>query len=82
MLYQRIQQLVREGHSIDEIVYINFDDERLRQMETDDFDLILQAYAGMFDFRPIFFFAEIQNIAGWENFSRTGRSGSEKNMAE
>lgn len=70
LLYQRIQQLVREGHSIEEIVYINFDDERLRQMKADDFDLILQAYTSMFDFRPIFFFDEIQNIEGWENFAR------------
>lgn len=70
LLYQRIQQLVCEGHSIEEIVYINFDDERLRQMEADDFDLVLQAYASMFDFRPIFFFGEIQNIEGWENFAR------------
>lgn len=26
MIYQRIQQLLREGHSIKNIVYINFDD--------------------------------------------------------
>ena len=44
LLYQRIQQLLREEHNINEIVYINFDDERLRQMTADDLDLILQAY--------------------------------------
>lgn len=70
LLYQRIQQLIREGHSIEEIVYINFDDERLRLMTADDFDLILQAYNSLFDLRPIFFFDEIQNIQGWENFAR------------
>lgn len=70
LLYQRIQQLLAEGHSIDEIVYINFDDERLRLMTADEFDLILQAYASLFDKRPIFFFDEIQNIEGWENFAR------------
>lgn len=70
LLYQRIQQLVREGHSIEEIVYINFDDERLRQMNSDNFDLILQAYASMFSHRPVFFFDEIQNVEGWENFAR------------
>ena len=36
LLYQRIQQLIREGHSIEEIIYINFDDERLRQMTSED----------------------------------------------
>lgn len=70
LLYQRIQQLIEEGHSIEEMVYINFDDERLRQFTTHDFDLILQAYASMFNLRPIFFFDEIQNIEGWENFAR------------
>lgn len=70
LLYQRIKQLIAEGHSIDEIVYINFDDERLRLMTADELDLILQAYASLFDKRPIFFFDEIQNIDGWENFAR------------
>lgn len=70
LLYQRIQQLIAEGHSIEEIVYVNFDDERLRLMTSDEFDLILQAYTSMFDLRPIFFFDEIQNIEGWENFAR------------
>lgn len=70
LLYQRTQQLLREGHSIEEIVYINFDDERLRQMTADNFDLILQAYHSLFDLHPIFFFDEIQNIEGWEHFAR------------
>lgn len=70
LLYQRIQQFIREGHNLEEIVYINFDDERLRQMTVDDFDLILQAYHSLFELRPILFFDEIQNIEGWENFAR------------
>lgn len=70
LLYQRIQQLIAEGHRIEEIVYINFDDERLRLMIANDFDLILQAHSSLFDVRPIFFFDEIQNIDGWENFAR------------
>lgn len=70
LLYQRIKQLIAEGHSIEEIVYINFDDERLRLMISDEFDLILQAHASLFDKRPIFFFDEIQNIEGWEKFAR------------
>ena len=43
MLYQRIQQLLREGHAISEMVYINFDDERLQTMKSDELDIILQA---------------------------------------
>lgn len=70
LLYQRAKQYLQEEHSIKEIVYINFDDERLYGMKVEDFDLILQAYSSMFSFKPIFFFDEIQNIEGWEHFAR------------
>jgi len=70
MLYQRIQQLLREGHNIREIVYVNFDDERLRQMKAEELDLILQAYASTNEGMPLLFFDEIQNIDGWEHFAR------------
>ncbi len=70
LLYQRIHQLLSQGHSKEEIVYINFDDERLSLMTTDDFDLIIQAYQSTFDTTPIFFFDEIQNVPYWEKFAR------------
>ncbi len=70
LLFQRIHQLLSQGHSKEEIVYINFDDERLSLMTTDDFDLIIQAYQSSFDSSPIFFFDEIQNIPYWEKFAR------------
>lgn len=70
LLFQRIHQLLSQGHSKEEIVYINFDDERLSLMTTDDFDLIIQAYQSTFDSTPIFFFDEIQNIPYWEKFAR------------
>ena len=70
MLYQHIQQLLREGHNIKEIVYINFDDERLHLMKAKELDLILQAYASSNKGKPLLFFDEIQNIEGWEHFAR------------
>ncbi|MDR3047972.1 MAG: AAA family ATPase, partial [Bacteroidales bacterium] len=70
LLYQRIQQLVKAGHSIEEIIYVNFDDERIKSVRIADLDLILQAYASMFDFKPIIFLDEIQNIDSWANFAR------------
>ncbi len=70
LLYQRARQLLRDGNKLNEIVYINFDDERLLGMSSDDFDLILQAYFTMYEGKPILFFDEIQNIAGWEHFAR------------
>ena len=70
MLYQRIQQLLQEGHDIKEIVYVNFDDERLQLLKSEDLDIILQAYASMHEGKPLLFFDEIQNIEGWEHFAR------------
>lgn len=78
LLYQRAKQYLQEEHSIKEIVYINFDDERLYGMKVEDFDLILQAYSSMFSFKPIFFFDEIQNIEGWEHFA--GKLANQKYM--
>ena len=70
LLYQRAKQMLAAGHDIKEIVYINFDDERLYGMQVEDFDLILQAYHTMYTYKPILFFDEIQNIEGWEHFAR------------
>lgn len=70
LLYQRAKMFLENRHDIREIVYINFDDERLLGMKAEDFDLILQAYSVMYNFKPIFFFDEIQNIEGWEHFAR------------
>lgn len=70
LLYQRVKELLGCGINLQDIVYVNFDDERLLGMTTDDFDLILQAYYSMHGGQPIFFFDEIQNVDGWANFAR------------
>ncbi len=70
LLYQRVQQLLAEGKLLEDIVYVNFDDERLQGMVAADFDLILQSYHSMYSGQPIFFFDEIQNVDGWANFAR------------
>ncbi len=70
LLYQRAKQFLHDGCKLTDIVYINFDDERLLGMTSDDFDLILQAYSTMYEGKPILFFDEIQNISGWEKFAR------------
>ena len=70
LMYQRIHQLLHAGHSIDEIVYLNLDDERLFGMDASDLDLILQAHYQLTECTPILFLDEIQNIAHWEHFAR------------
>ena len=70
MLYKRAKQFLAAGSQPEDIVYINFDDERLVGMSADDFDLILQAYQSVYDRTPVLFFDEIQNVGGWEHFAR------------
>lgn len=70
MLYKRARQMLAAGYSLEDLVYINFDDERLMGMTADDLDLILQAYQSVYNHTPILFFDEIQNVVGWEHFAR------------
>jgi len=70
LLYQRARQLMANGHSVEELCYINFDDERLAGMKSENLDGILAAYRALFDRTPILFFDEIQNVTGWEHFAR------------
>ena len=70
MLYKRAKQLLAQGHQLEELVYIDFDDERLLEMTYQDFDTILLTYRAVYQYKPIFLFDEIQNIDGWEHFAR------------
>lgn len=70
MLYQKMQQILSEGHGWDEMLYLNFEDDRLAQFEMEDFNLILEAHAEMYDKRPMLFLDEAQNVEGWEKFAR------------
>ena len=70
MLYKRAKQLIAQGHLLEEFVYIDFDDERLIEMTSDDFDVILQTYKAAYPYKPILLLDEIQNVDGWEHFAR------------
>ena len=70
MLYQKMQQMLASGHGWDGMLYLNFEDDRLSQFETADFEKILEAHAEMYGNRPMLFLDEIQNISGWEKFAR------------
>ncbi len=70
MLYKRARQMMAAGYQLEDMVHLNFDDERLIGMTADELDLILQAYQSVYNRTPILFFDEIQNIEGWEHFAR------------
>jgi predicted AAA+ superfamily ATPase len=72
-LFDTIKRLIAAGVSKKDIIYINFEDERL-SLEKDQLDLILQAYLELYPGKDLtecyFFFDEIQNVDGWEKFVR------------
>ena len=70
MLYQKMQQMLAEGHGWEDMLYLNFEDDRLADFESEDFELILECHAEMYDKRPMLFLDEVQNIDGWEKFAR------------
>lgn len=70
MLYHHIQQLLAEGHKWDEILYMNFEDERLENFGTEDFNRLLECHQEMYGKRPMLFLDEIQNIDYWHKFAR------------
>lgn len=70
LMYQHIHHLMEQGHTIEEMLYFNFEDDRIDSITISDLDLIKTCYEEMYDHRPIFFLDEIQNIKGWEKFAR------------
>lgn len=70
ILYGHIQNLIAKGHTWDEIIYLNFEDERLAGMNLSDMNAILEVHTRVSDKRPMLFLDEIQNVEGWEKFAR------------
>ena len=72
LMYQQIKQLESKGVSLSQIVYVNFEDERLLEIKVTDLNTILEIGLEMSGStnKPYLFLDEIQNISGWEKFVR------------
>jgi len=74
LCYQKIHGLIAAGTPREEILYLNFEDDRLLEFTVNDFQVILDVYYGKYpehrDSRCHFFFDEIQRIDKWEMFIR------------
>ncbi len=57
--------------NIEQVLYINFEDDRFIGFSASDFDKLLDAYYEIYpDKKPVLFLDEIQNIDGWHKFCR------------
>ena len=73
MLYRLIEELRKERDSKN-IIYINFEDDRLFPIKLQDMDALVEAYYELYphkrEEKVYFFLDEVQNIQGWELFVR------------
>ncbi len=83
LLFQHILELIKKETPIENILYINFEDERL-DLKLKTLDLMLQSYRELYPDVSLdkcyFFFDEIQNIDGWERFVRRIYDSVSKNI--
>ena len=71
ILYEKIQQMLQDGHTWNDMLYLSFEDERLDGFDSADFNSILESHIEMGGSeKPMLFLDEIHNIAGWEKFAR------------
>ncbi|MFZ4724788.1 MAG: ATP-binding protein [Paludibacter sp.] len=69
-MYQIIHDLIQQGHSPKEMLYFNFEDDRIESLTLPDLDLIKVCFEEMYDVKPVFFLDEIQVVDKWEKFVR------------
>ncbi len=68
-LYQIIQDKLKKD-DYERLLLINFEDERLLEVTHQDLQLIMDAYFELFEYEPIIFLDEIQNVPNWQKFVR------------
>ena len=71
-LFQVMHDFVKQGAAWENLIYVNFESERLIGFELADFNRLLEAHYAIRGekSRPLLFLDEIQIIDGWEKFAR------------
>jgi hypothetical protein len=74
LLFETMRRLLAEGVDRRQLVYLNFEDDRLLPIEVRDLDLILRAhdevYPEVAGRRRYLFFDEVQRVPSWETYVR------------
>ncbi len=74
LLFDTMRRLLSQGVDKRQILYLNFEDDRLLPFEVSDFDLILRAHDELFPSfikkKKYLFFDEVQNAPSWETYIR------------
>lgn len=71
LLYKMVRDLIDNGCEWSQIIYVNFEDDRLLGFVAKDFNDIVETAHELTDNKTVYyFFDEIQIIDGWEHFAR------------
>ena len=70
LLYQRVRQLQTRGLGWNEMLFVDFEDERLAEFQTEDFESLLETHLELYGKKPVIFLDEVQNIPHWDKFVR------------
>jgi predicted AAA+ superfamily ATPase len=71
-LYQIMTQILSGGADISDILYVNFEDERITPLKAENLQDLLDAYFELYEGKPkpFVFLDEVQNVVGWDRFVR------------
>lgn len=68
-LFQTIQKLIKEGLSLDQVLYVNFEDDRLLPIDFKEMGQLVDSWYASYpenhDRCCYLFFDEVQNVDGW-----------------
>ncbi len=74
LLYQKIRDLLAQGVHLEQILFINFEDDRLLPMSQKELGALLDMFYTLYpqnhDRKCYFFLDEIQNVEGWPRVIR------------
>jgi len=70
IMFHLIKQLLGKGKTWADIVYVNFEDERLSEIDANDLNKILEVHYERHASKPILFLDEIHNVPHWDKFVR------------
>lgn len=74
ILFQIMHDLLARGITREQIIYLNFEDDRLYPVDAKELDLILRAHSELYPEttrkRRYVFFDELQNVNDWERYVR------------
>jgi len=71
-LYQIMKEILQGSAGITDILYVNFEDERITPIKAENLQDMLDAYFELYDGKPdpFVFLDEVQNVSGWDRFVR------------